>query len=79
MPVINKPMPQPIRRLPAYLAEELNVAQTRVYERHAELAQAWAQLASAEVGFNEALADLNKVLHSVLALPQGEGESGSLG
>ncbi|MFD5217477.1 hypothetical protein ACFWMH_07390 [Streptomyces tendae] len=57
---------QPSRRLPAHLTEELQTAQTLVYARHADVAQARADLAREEAALGEAIAQLNKVIHSLL-------------
>ncbi|MFJ6298559.1 hypothetical protein ACIQJX_35060 [Streptomyces griseoviridis] len=70
---------QPVKQVPVDLAEQLSAAQVLVYERHASVAEARAVLTEADASLGHAMADLNKLLHSVLALPQtfpGEGESG---
>lgn len=60
------PAEQPGRRLPTHVAEELSTAQTRVYARQADVAQARADLAREEAALSEAMAQLNKVIHSLL-------------
>ncbi|MFC8002927.1 hypothetical protein ACFUCH_03665 [Streptomyces olivaceus] len=60
------PVGQPSRRLPAHLAEELSTAQTLVYARQADVAQTRATLAHEEATLSEAMAQLNKVIHSLL-------------
>jgi hypothetical protein len=53
-------------RLPAHVAEQLQVAQKRVYQRTVDVADARVSLASLETELGEALADLNRVINSVL-------------
>ncbi|WP_431997775.1 hypothetical protein [Streptomyces fungicidicus] len=60
------PIEQPGRRLPAHVADELQTAQTLVYARHADVAQARADLAREEAALSEAMAQLNKVINSLL-------------
>ncbi|RMB81288.1 hypothetical protein [Streptomyces shenzhenensis] len=49
-------------RLRAHAAEELRTAQTLVYARQADVAQARAILAQEEVALSEAMTNLNKVI-----------------
>ncbi|WP_193783100.1 hypothetical protein [Streptomyces sp. E5N91] len=52
--------------LPAHSTEELREAQSLVYARHADVAQARADLAREEAALGEALTHLNKAINALL-------------
>ncbi|GAA4676802.1 hypothetical protein GCM10023347_33910 [Streptomyces chumphonensis] len=54
------------RQLSVYKAEELREAQNLVYARHADVAQARADLAREEAALSDAMTLLNKVIDSLL-------------
>ncbi|MEV6737880.1 hypothetical protein AB0N14_13495 [Streptomyces sp. NPDC051104] len=57
-------------RLPAHVAEELEVAQARASQRLTDVVDARAALASAEAELGDALSDLNRVINFILARDQ---------
>lgn len=69
--------PAPTYELTDAAISLLSEAQTRVYARQADVAQARAHLSSAEDACSEALTELNRVIHTLLAAPRGVGESKS--
>lgn len=61
------------------VADRHSEAQVRVYQRQAEVALARADLAHREAALNEALADMNSVVTSLLLNATGERLSGTGG
>ncbi|MFG2683149.1 hypothetical protein [Streptomyces sp. NPDC048392] len=53
-------------KLPAHATEELREAQTLVYARQVDVAQARADLAREEATLGEAIAHLNKAINALL-------------